>query len=111
MGNKEDSGTLMGGSHVTGSHSKRQAGIPESIKLPSHDGHPAFLSVGDILDEDPIRSEVLDNSLKLIPKGALADEVSGWSDNAESLTRKSPDQNEWMSDDNAARGKRAFSTF
>jgi hypothetical protein len=46
----------MDRSNVSGSHSKRQAGIPSLVEAAPQLGHPSAPGVVDVLDNKPIRS-------------------------------------------------------
>lgn len=93
MGNNEDSGPLVSGAHVTGSHSNRQAGVPEVPQGAPQHGHVATPGVSDVLDHNPAWTELIDNPPHLEPQagprafeaGALAGggQILAWKPAAE----------------------------
>jgi hypothetical protein len=55
VGNQPPTGSDMDRSNVSGSHSKRQAGIPSLVQAAPQLGHPSTPGVVDVFDNKPIR--------------------------------------------------------
>ena len=67
VGHNEDSISMMRSPKVSGRQTKWHAGIPESVQVEPHEGHPIAPRLADVLNEDDRRLELSDASDALAP--------------------------------------------